>query len=493
MTLKAISAASLKVMVVVAVAACGGSSADTQPDGGSSGSNDGGDHGGDGGSTCVPSGTSTTSSLWALPESPEVDLSAVAGPTSCPGGGYQQWATIDLTGDGRPDLVLTDACDDPSVGTSRWLVYANTGAGFATAGTPWSLPSTYQQALGVVGGFSSCSGAGYQRWSTFDLTGDGKPELVITDVCADNTIGKTHWSVHANTGSGFAEAATSWSIPDAYTLDLGVPSGFSSCPGSGYQQWSTVDLTGDGLPELIVTDDCADSTTGHSRWLVHANTGSGFAATASLWSIPSSYQLDLGVLGGFSSCPGEGYQRWSTLDLTGDGIPELVITDVCADGTIGKSRWSVHANTGSGFAEAATPWSIPDAYTLDLGVPSAFSSCPGSGYQQWSTVDLTGDGLPELIVTDDCAESTTGHSRWLVHANTGSGFAAAASEWSIPSSYQLDLGVIGGFSSCAGSGYQRWSMLDLTGDRLPEIVVTSTCGDASVGRSDWLVHAPVCP
>ena len=47
---------------------------------------------------------------------------------------------------------------------------------------------------------------------------------------------------------------------------------------------------------------------------------------------------------------------WSTLDLTGDGISDLVLTLDDPDATIGNDHWAVYEGTASGFALAPTTW-----------------------------------------------------------------------------------------------------------------------------------------
>ena len=51
---------------------------------------------------------------------------------------------MDLSGDGLPDLLVYRAGvspdEDALLGRAHWLLYRNTGDGFAEAGDPWSLP-----------------------------------------------------------------------------------------------------------------------------------------------------------------------------------------------------------------------------------------------------------------------------------------------------------------------------------------------------------------
>jgi hypothetical protein len=110
----------------------------------------------------------------------------------------QWWSTVDFTGDGKPDLVLTHSCTDPSVGTTHWLVYPNVGSGFASTPTSFALPSESAPLFELSGydnGDGACTLSNAQWWSTVDFTGDGKPDLVLTHSCTDPSVGVKEWQV----------------------------------------------------------------------------------------------------------------------------------------------------------------------------------------------------------------------------------------------------------------------------------------------------------
>ncbi len=119
-------------------------------------------------------------------------------PTPCTD--YQNWSTFDLTGDGTPDLVLTRRCEDTSVGVSKWQVFPGGPNGFATSPVAFSLPSLDKplfQTGGSDGDVEPTPCTAYQNWSTFDLTGDTAPDLVLTRRCEDTSVGLSNWEVYA--------------------------------------------------------------------------------------------------------------------------------------------------------------------------------------------------------------------------------------------------------------------------------------------------------
>ena len=462
---------------------------------GSGGSSSGGSSGGSssGGSpACHETGFTSTSTSFTLPAM-TIPLTSVSGVnTGCAGSPSQEWTTIDLTGTGKLDLVLTETCTDTTVGTSHWLVYPNTGSGFSTTAKTFALPTLDLPLTSVSGVNTGCAGSPSQEWTSVDLTGDGKLDLVLTETCSDTTVGSTHWLVYANTGSGFAMAPTTFALP-ALTLPLTSVSGVNTaCAGSPSQEWTTVDVNGDKKPDLVLTETCTDTTVGTSHWLVYANTGSGFSTSPATFTLP---KLDLALTsmsGANTARPGSPSQEWATVDLLGSGKPALVVTETCTDATVGTTHWNVYANSGSGFAATPTTFALP---TLDLPLTSvggANTACSGSPSQEWTSLDLNGDHRPDLVLTETCSDPSVGATHWNVYANTGSGFSTSPASFALPTLDEPLISLSGVNTACAGSANEEWTTLDLVGDGKFDLVLTETCTDASIGTTKWSRYAGAC-
>ncbi|MFO0550753.1 MAG: hypothetical protein U0271_20330 [Polyangiaceae bacterium] len=286
----------------------------------------------------------------------------------------------------------------------------------------------------------------------------------------------------------FADAAMDWSVPDA-GLDYGFYRVAQDAVGGG--RWATMDMDGDGKPDLVVTADQDDKIFGSAAnqvWHVYLNTGAGFAATSTDWTLPDA-GLDYGFYRVSQDVSGGG--RWATIDMDGDDKVDLVMTADQTDATYGAAAdqvWHVYFNTGAGFEGAATDWNLPDA-GLDYGFYRTSQDVTGGG--RWVTMDLSGDGKPELVMTadqDDAIYGSAADQVWHVYGNTGHGFEETATDWKLPDA-GLDYGFYRVFQDATSGG--RWSVMDMTSDGRPDLVMTADQNDALFGSGAdqvWRVY-----
>jgi hypothetical protein len=198
-------------------------------------------------------GFSATATNWNVPPSGLAEgftMPASAAP-------MRHWATVDLDGDGKVDLVQTSSTTATAVisanGHTSWNFFKNSGTAFASTASAWPVPPN-----GLSDGFYAAEiSAGTRAWTLLDLDGDKRPELVHT---ADPASGRvwgpsSFWTVYRNEGAGFSATASTWTMPAS-----GLPDGFFwRSASAGGRQWTTVDLDGDGAVELVQT---ASATTG---------------------------------------------------------------------------------------------------------------------------------------------------------------------------------------------------------------------------------------
>jgi hypothetical protein len=289
------------------------------------------------------------------------------------------WATIDMDGDGKPDLASTSS----AAKESYWNVYLNTGSGFAATPTHWPVPSklitrTYQMAW--VNSVDA-------DWNTIDMNGDGKPDLAFT------STKDAYWNVYLNTGRGFAASPTRWPVPSKEFQRTYQMAWVNSIDAD----WSTIDMDGDGKPDLASTSVAAKD----SYWNVYLNTGGGFAATPARWPVPSKQFQRTYQMAWVNSIDAD----WNTIDINGDGKPDLASTSVAAK----SSYWDIYLNTGSGFASTPTHWPVPGKLyqrTYQLAWVNSINA-------DWTTLDLDGDGRLDFLSTSVGASSPY----WEVYLN----------------------------------------------------------------------------
>jgi hypothetical protein len=122
-----------------------------------------------------------------------------------------------------------------------------------------------------------------------------------------------------------------------------------------------------------------------------------------------------------ADCNGDNVPYYSLIDLTGDGLPDLVVSYVCNDLMTGNDYWLVYANTGSGFATVPTQFALPPGYSAGSGryvysdPQDSVADCNGDNVPYYSLIDLTTTGHLDLVVSYVCASSAVGNAYWLVY------------------------------------------------------------------------------
>jgi hypothetical protein len=220
-------------------------------------------------------------------------------------------------------------------------------------------------------------------------------------------------------------------------------------------------VNGDGRPDLLVRDVDA--------WRYHANEGTGFAA-------------DPVVLSAADGCPfGVESAGPYLFDLDGDGDDDKVVTqddDGRVFGFGSAPHWRAFLQTGAGFVEAT--WPVPEGGSDTRGFHARYSDGTAGGAALWDLRDLDGDGRRDLVVTGTPGEGGAlqvpgwpSNPHWIVYPNSGAGFGAAR-EFPLP---VLDDGRMFRFPDRNEPGDldwdAAWTLRDLDGDRLPDLVFTS--------------------
>jgi hypothetical protein len=173
--------------------------------------------------------------------------------------------------------------------------------------------------------------------------------------------------------------------------------------------------------------------------------------------------------------------RYSLTDLSGDSRSDIVVFHDDCDTAVGETRWDVYVANDTGFPAAPSSFSIPAA-RCQVPFDASAESYPPVRY---ALLELTGDAFVDLVVYTDECDTAVGKTRWDVYPGSASGFAASPQPFSIPPARcQLSFEELGQVYDPV-----RYSLLDLTGDSLTDLVVYKDTCDTTVGSTHWDVYA----
>jgi hypothetical protein len=309
-------------------------------------------------------------------------------------------ALADLNGDGHRDIVVASA----DTGISVLL-----GNGDGTFRTPviYSTLNTYP------GGLSLAIG---------DVNEDGRLDLVVVSGYYGDPQSMSVVNVFLGNGDGTFQAATE----------------FTSSAGYGASSVLIKDVNGDGHPDLIWADGCQTY-----NCIAGSNGGVSVLLGNGDGTFQSQVVYDSGGVRG---------QSIALADMNGDGYLDLVVANLCES----SSNCDLSLLRGIGG---------PGGVSVLLGngdgtFRSAVSYYSG-GYNAGPVAigDVNGDGLPDVIVANNC-DGGTDCSGELGPGVVGVLLGKGDGTLQAPVSY-----------SSGGYGARSLAVGDLNGDGHPDVVV----------------------
>ncbi len=271
-----------------------------------------------------------------------------------------------MNGDSLPDYVVTGIGD-----TSPWSVYLNTGVGFSTSSVDFGMMGPIRRQY--VGSFGTANPDETSQ-DLFDFNGDGLPDIVSNaDYQAPNPfnpavgVSRTRQTILDASGN----------VVQYVHIDDLLCSEDQVCPG--------LIPPGGGLIDTLE---------------VFLNNGHGFEP-AVFSPLPKLSESEPPYWGGYLRyADDQGDVLQDFLDVTGDGLPDLVTTES------GGATWRVSVNVGSGRLSddaleipAGGNASAARSPMVLAGASGPIRDMRSSGtLQRGEMQDWNGDGLPDQVV-----------------------------------------------------------------------------------------------
>ncbi|MGB8582616.1 MAG: FG-GAP-like repeat-containing protein [Candidatus Sulfotelmatobacter sp.] len=327
-------------------------------------------------------------------------------------------AAADVNGDGKLDVIVADQCDYSS-DCGNGVVAVLLGNGDGTLQTP----STYNSG-GII--LSSVL--------VKDVNGDGKPDILATNGCADNSCSSGSVGVLLGNGNGTFQAPISYNPG-----------------GSGSFSMAMADVNGDGKLDLLVANTC----------LTNSNCSNGtvgvlFGNGDGTFQPPVAYGA-----GGVDTF------AVALADVNGDGKLDLVVANACNnDNSCNNGSIGVLLGNGDGTYQAATAYSSAGLYADAVAVG-----------------DINGDGNPDLVVANECNGNSCTNGAYGVLLGNGDGTFQAAVSY-----------------NSGGVTATSVALADVNGDGKLDLLLTNQCSDNNcttgqvavlLGNGDGTFQSPV--
>ncbi len=305
-------------------------------------------------------------------------------------------------------------------------------------------------------------GAGTYSVAIADLNEDGKPDLVVLNVCGPLSCDYGMVGVLLSNGDGTFQPA------------VGYSSGAGA--GAGANSMAVADVNGDGKPDILVASNCSGTATLCGSVGVLLGNGDGTFQPAVTYNSGGLYAYSVAVG-----------------DVNGDGKPDLVVVNETSSST-SDATVAVLLGNGDGTFQPAVTYDAGGLYALSVAV-----------------ADVNGDGKPDLLVANNCSKTCVTGTVGVLLGTGGGTFqpvvsydfggigatsvaAADVNHDGIPDVLVANQGVINGEGSVAvllgngdgtlqtataypsgAYGSNSVAVGDINGDGNPDLVVANQC------------------
>ncbi|SHA06385.1 Flagellar hook-length control protein FliK [Bathymodiolus thermophilus thioautotrophic gill symbiont] len=379
--------------------------------------------------------------------------------------GYSVSSAGDVNGDGLDDLIVGAYKADPA-GKSK------AGKSFVVFGTTDTTAinlSTIAAGTGgfVINGENANDQIGFSVSSAGDVNGDGLDDLIVGAPKANNETGKSY-VVFGTTNTTAINLSTIATGTGGFVIN-----GENEDDQSGISVSSAGDVNGDGLDDLIVGTPGASNETGKSYVVF------GTIDTTAINLSTIAAGIGGFVINGENEDDQSGFSVSSAGDVNGDGLDDLIVGAF-------RANLTGSANIGKSYVVFGTiDTTAINLSTIAAGtggfVINGENAGDNSGYSVSSAGDVNGDGLDDVIVGADQADSVS-------NSKAGKSFVVFGKADETAINLSNIVAGTGGFVIYGGdawnqSGASVSSAGDVNGDGLDDLIVGAHKADPTSGAN----------